>query len=137
PYKLAEAQARGVEELHDGAVAPPERGRRVRESDKARHFRFGQVGREALFALRRADERGGIPLDGPFAPEVPAERPDRRKLARRRGPRVAALVQVAKERADVKVIEIGGQQLGPASIEMGRDEGDKLREVALVRAHRV
>ncbi len=46
-------------------------------------------------------------------------------------------MQVAKKRADVKVIEIGGQQLGPAPIEMGRNEGDKLREIALVRAHRV
>src|SRR5262245_47503441 len=93
--------------------------------------------RQMMILARRADQCRRIAVDLPFLPQVFPERANRGKFPRRRRSRVAALVQISKKRADVGVHEVGGRQVGTAPAEMGRQERQELRHVALVRANGV
>ncbi len=101
PDQLAQAQPRRVEQLQDRAVAAAERQRRVGHLEQLRHLRLAEVRREALLALRRADERRRIALDHALAPQVAAERPDRRELSRRR--RLASCRACAGRRGSARI----------------------------------
>ena len=90
-----------------------------------------------MFAPRRADQRRRIALDHAFATQVPAERADRRELARRRRPRVAAVVQVGEKRADLLVVDVLRREVGATPSGRRGHEGEELREVRLVGAHGV
>ena len=96
--ELAQPQSRRVEQLQDRPVAAAERRRDVRHLEQPRHLRFTEMRRQALLAPRRADERRRVAVDRPFTPQVPAERPDRRELARRRRARVARACECRRER---------------------------------------
>ena len=66
-----------------------------------------------------------------------AEGADRRQLARRRRARVAALVEIAEECPDVAVVEVGRRRAPIGGARDGREEGDELRQIALVGADRM
>ena len=95
------------------------------------------MGRQAMLSPRSTDEGRRITLDDAFTSEIAAQRANRRELAGRRRARIAALVQVAEERADLLVVEVRRQQFGPATSRGCGDERDELGEIGFVGAHRV
>ena len=84
--------------------------------------------RQPLLAFRRADERRRIAFDRPLRAQIPPEGPDRRELARRRRPRVAALVQIAEEaRGCAGGRSRAGRSSRALPSEMRREEREELR----------
>ena len=83
------------------------------------------------------DERRRVASDLPFVAKVLAEGANRRELPGRRGAGVAALVQIAEERPDVRVDEVAGRQIGAALADGSGQERQELREIAFVGADRV
>src|SRR6188474_2330176 len=88
--------------------------------------------RNLLFAFRTDSERRGIVLDPSFTTQVPAERAQRRQLARDRGPRVALPVQIGHEGADRSEIEMRRLERLDWHAPHLRGETEELRDVALV-----
>src|SRR5258708_3972474 len=95
------------------------------------------MARDPVLAPGGADQRGVMGREDALAPQVAAEGADGGELARRRRLRVPALVEIADEGAGAEVVEMDGRQLGDAPAEMHGEKGQILREIALVRAHRV
>ena len=108
--------------------------RRVRRLEEARHLVDAEVFRDAALEARRRHQRRRIALDQPLAPQVAREGPDRRDLARHRGPGDAARVQLGEEAAQAGQRHVLGPEVGAAPARAGRDVGEELRQVAVVGA---
>src|SRR5260221_14254440 len=93
--------------------------------------------RHAHVALRRRDEGSRIILDQLLAPEGTQERADGGELARSGRTRVPAAVKLREKPSDGGAIELWRPQLRSLDALPDRDEREKLREIALVGAHRV
>src|SRR6185369_5911125 len=87
--------------------------------------------------FRRGDERAGIVVDEPFAPQVAKERARRGELAGGRGPGELLLVQLAEEAPERLAIELGWLEIALLQIGLRGGVADELRQIALVGAHGV
>ncbi len=93
------------------------------------------MGRHADFPLRRGHQGAGVVIDDRLAAQVPQKRAHGRELARGGRPRLATLVELADETPDRVAIKRGGPKRAHLQ-PLGRcDVREKLREIALVRAH--
>jgi hypothetical protein len=99
--RLADAQARAVQELDERAVAQAPRRRAVRRVDQALDLAEGEGAGEAAPAARQVDLRRGVV--GPLAEgdEVTVEAARRRGTPRDRAGRLAAGAEVGEPRLDV------------------------------------
>ena len=136
--ELAQPQTRRVEQLENRAIAARRAARRLAGAvDEPGHLLLRQMRRHADFALRRRHQRAGIVVDQPFAAEVAEKRARGRELARGRGARQAALVQLGEKAADAPAIEVRRLEGGALDAGGRGDVLEKLRQIALVRADRV
>src|SRR5207244_5886557 len=88
-------------------------------------------------ALRRRHHGTRIALDLVLAPEIPDERPGGGQLSCRGRARPAPLVEVGKEAAERRAIEVRRLHVGAPDAGERRGMIDELSEIALVRAHGV
>jgi hypothetical protein len=81
-HELLRAQARGVGELQERAVAQGERRGRRDPVEQARELGRGQDARQLLGALGRRDELGGVGGHGPVLAQAAEHRAQGGELAR-------------------------------------------------------
>ena len=133
--ELAQAQARRVEQLQDGAVAPAERRRVVRRCEQLPHLDDVEMGGHPAVDAGRRDRRPGVPIELPVPAQIAAERPYGGQPPGGGDPRVAAPVQLAQKRPDAAVVEVGRPHAARAH--PLTEKRQQLREVAPVRRHGV
>ena len=135
--ELAQTKSRGIEELQDRPIAPPERLGGIGNIEQARHFGDRQMRRHLLLAFRRRHQRRWIVMNPSLAAEESGECPERRELARDRRPRQPKPVQIRHEPTNgvaLQVLRLQGRH--PLSDVRG-GEREELRQVAAIRVHGV
>ena len=131
--ELAEPESGRVEQLEHRTVAAAERLALVRGVSAASTSRPPRDAPGPSVLPWGSGQRNGVAFDPSLAAHVARERPQRRELARHRRPCLPLPVQVGHERADRRKVDVGGLELAGLFSMMRRSEGEKLREVAVVR----
>ncbi len=136
-HEFAQAEARRVEQLEDGTIAAAERAAHVGGFEQADHLVDFQVPRDLLLALRRDDQQARIRFDQPFPLQVAQERAHGGQFPRRTRPGFSAAEELREKAADHRSRDVGRLQFGPRPLKLGRDIRRELRQISVVRAHRV
>src|SRR4030095_9373651 len=120
--KLAQADAGGVKQLEDGAIAAAERSRKIRRLEQLRHLVDAEVGRYLLLPLWRDREHRRIGIDKPLAAQVTREGPQRGYLPRDGRARLSLTIELAKIPADHVKTEMLWLQRTPSGGVRRRDD---------------